>query len=867
MLAKETVQVNIEDEMRQSYLDYAMSVIVGRALPDVRDGLKPVHRRALFAMHELSNDWNKPYKKSARIVGDVIGKYHPHGDSAVYDTIVRMAQPFSLRYMLVDGQGNFGSIDGDAPAAMRYTEIRMSRLAHELLADIEKETVDFTPNYDGSEQEPAILPTRVPNLLINGSSGIAVGMATNIPPHNLREIINACLHLIEQPDGDIYELMKHVPGPDFPTAGIVNGTRGIQEAYAAGRGRVVMRARHEIETYDNGKQAIIVTELPYQVNKARLVEKIAELVKEKKIDGITELRDESDKDGMRMFIGLRRGENAEVVLNNLYSQTPMQNTFSINMVCLIDGQPRLLNLKQMLEAFLKHRREVVTRRTLFELRKARTRAHLLEGLTVALANIDEMIALIKSAPSPVEAKTYLLAITWKANLIQELLARHAKPEDARPVDLPQAVGLNGDFYQLSEEQAQAILELRLHRLTGLEKDKIFNEYQDLLQKIVELLRILRDPDRLMEVIRDELIAIREQYQDDRRTEIRHDAQDLNIEDLIDQEDMVVTLSHTGYAKAQPLSEYRAQRRGGKGKAATQVKDEDFIDKLLVANSHDTILCFSSRGKVYWLKVYELPQAGRTARGKPINNLFPLETDERITAILPVSEYAEDKFIFMATLRGTVKKTSLIEFSRPRSNGIIALDLADNDQLIGVALTDGDREVLLFSSDGKAMRFHESQVRAMGRAARGVRGIDLNENSYLVSLIIAEPDGTILTATVNGFGKRTPIDDYPLKVHRGGQGVITIKTTDRNGDVIGAVQVKDDDDVMLISNLGTLVRTPVKGISVVGRNTQGVNLIRLNGEEKLVGLERIADIDEETDSEIPNETPDAPISKEENNENT
>jgi DNA gyrase subunit A len=874
MLAKETVPVNIEDEMRQSYLDYAMSVIVGRALPDVRDGLKPVHRRALFAMHELNNDWNKPYKKSARIVGDVIGKYHPHGDSAVYDTIVRMAQPFSLRYMLVDGQGNFGSIDGDAPAAMRYTEIRMSRLAHELLADIEKETVDFTPNYDGSEQEPAILPTRVPNLLINGSSGIAVGMATNIPPHNLREIINACLFLIDQPDCEIYDLMKHVPGPDFPTAGIVNGTRGIREAYATGRGRVVMRARYEIETYDNGKQAIIVTELPYQVNKARLVEKIAELVKEKKIDGITELRDESDKDGMRMFVGLRRGENAEVVLNNLYSQTPMQNTFSINMVCLIDGQPRLLNLKQMLEAFLRHRREVVTRRTLFELRKARQRAHLLEGLTVALANIDEMITLIKAAPTPSEAKTSLLSKSWKADLIQELLSRHAKPEDARPADLPLNVGLNDDFYQLSEEQAQAILELRLHRLTGLEKDKIFNEYQDLLQKIVELLRILRDPDRLMEVIREELIAIREQYQDDRRTEIRQDSQDLNMEDLIDQEDMVVTLSHTGYAKAQPLTEYRAQRRGGKGKIATQIKDEDFIDKLLIANSHDTILCFSSRGKVYWLKVYELPQAGRTARGKPINNLLPLETDERITAILPVSEYSEDKFIFMATLRGTVKKTSLIEFSRPRSNGIIALDLAENDQLIGVALTDGNREVLLFSSDGKAMRFHENQVRAMGRTARGVRGIDLNENSHLVSLIIAEPDGTILTATVNGFGKRTPIDDYPVKVHRGGQGVITIKTNDRNGDVIGAVQVKDNNDVMLISNLGTLVRTPVKGISVVGRNTQGVNLIRLSGEEKLVGLERIEDIDETTDEiqdaqtdEILPETPVVPISEEGNNENT
>lgn len=862
MLAKETVTVNIEDEMRQSYLDYAMSVIIGRALPDVRDGLKPVHRRVLFAMHELGNDWNKPYKKSARIVGDVIGKYHPHGDSAVYDTIVRMAQPFSLRYTLIDGQGNFGSIDGDAPAAMRYTEIRMSRLAHELLADLEKETVDFVPNYDGSEREPVILPTRVPNLLINGASGIAVGMATNIPPHNLREVINACLFLLDQPDCEISELMKHLPAPDFPTAGVINGTDGLREAYATGRGRVVIRATYHLETDDHGKQAIIVTQLPYQVNKARLVEKIAELVKEKKIDGISELRDESDKDGTRIFIGLRRGENPEVVLNHLYLQTPMQNVFNINMVCLIDGQPRLLNLKQILDAFLKHRRDVVTRRTLFELQRARARAHLLEGLTVALANIDEIVALIKSAASPADAKTFLLTIPWKANLVQELLSTHANPADTRPNDLPLTIGLNGDVYQLSAEQAHAILELRLTRLTGLEKDKIFNEYKELLNKISELLHILRNPQQLTKVIREELLSIREQYQDSRRTLIRQASPHLDLADLIDQEKMVVTLSHTGYAKAQPLNEYRAQRRGGKGKTATQVKDEDFIDKLLVANSHDTILCFSSRGKVYWLKVYELPQAGRIARGKPINNLLPLAPEERITAILPVSEYAENKFVFMATWHGTVKKTPLIDFSRPRSNGIIAVDLAEHDQLIGVALTDGHREVLLFTSDGKALRFHENQVRAMGRIARGVRGIDLQPHSKLVSLIIAEPNGTILTATANGFGKRTPIDDYPLKVHRGGQGVITIKTTDRNGEVIGALQVKDSDDVMLISNLGTLVRTPVAGISVVGRNTQGVNLIRLTDGEKLVGLERIADIDETT-SEIPI----TPITEEKHHENT
>jgi DNA gyrase subunit A len=841
--AKEILPVNIEDEMRQSYLDYAMSVIVGRALPDVRDGLKPVHRRALYAMSELGNDWNKPYKKSARVVGDVIGKYHPHGDSAVYDTIVRMAQPFSLRYMLVDGQGNFGSIDGDAPAAMRYTEVRMARIAHELLADLDKETVDFTPNYDGSEEEPAVFPTKLPNLLINGSSGIAVGMATNIPPHNLTETLNACVAYVDNPEISIDELMHYLPGPDFPTAGLINGAAGIREAYHGGRGRVYMRARTEIEE-NNGRQAIIVNELPYQVNKARLVERIAELVKEKKIEGISELRDESDKDGMRIVIELRRGENSEVVLNNLYQHTAMQSVFGINMVCLVDSQPKLLNLKQIISAFIRHRREVVTRRTIFDLRKARERAHILEGLAVALANIDPIIALIKAAAGPAEAKAGLLDGLWDAAIVQEFLGRaEADPStalrasNARPAGLPAEFGLTASGYRMTEQQAQAILELRLHRLTGLEKSKIFNEYQELLTKIADLLEILESGERLMRVIREELLAIREQYQDKRRTEITDAQSALSLEDLIAPQDVVVTLSHAGYAKAQPLDVYRAQKRGGKGKAATQVKEEDFIDKLFVANTHDTILCFTSRGKVYWLKVYELPQASRNARGKPMVNLLPLENGERINAILPIKGYDEDKFVFMATRDGTVKKTALPEFSRPRTAGIIAIGLEENDQLIGVNLTDGKQEIMLFSSDGKAIRFHEEDVRSTGRASQGVRGMRLAEGARVISLIVNQGQGTILTATMNGFGKRTPVDDYPAH-GRGGQGVITIKTNERNGLVVGAIQVSDEDHVMLISNKGTLVRTPVAGISVVGRNTQGVGLIRLAEGEQLVGIEPI-----------------------------
>lgn len=838
--AKQIQPINIEDEMRQSYLDYAMSVIVGRALPDVRDGLKPVHRRALYAMSELGNDWNKSYKKSARIVGDVIGKYHPHGDSAVYDTIVRMAQPFSLRYPLIDGQGNFGSVDGDAPAAMRYTEIRMARIAHELLADIDKETVDFVPNYDGSEQEPTVLPTRLPNLLVNGSSGIAVGMATNIPPHNLRETVNACIALIDDANISIDELMQHIPGPDFPTAGIINGARGIHDAYHTGRGRIYMRARTEVEGEEGSKQAIVVTELPYQVNKARLVEKIAELVKDKKLTGISELRDESDKDGMRLVIELRRGEMPDVVLNNLYQHTAMQSVFGINMVMLDDGRPRLLNLKQILDAFLRHRREVVTRRTLFELRKARARAHILEGLAVALASIDPIIALIKAASSPNEAKIGLLEGRWDADIVGEFLSR-AGAENSRPEDLEAEFGLVDGVYRLSETQAQAILELRLHRLTGLEKDKIFSEYKALLEDIAALLAILQSPGRLMEVIRQELVEIREQYQDERRTEIQTDYSNLSLEDLISEEDVVVTLSHAGYAKAQSLDAYQAQKRGGKGKSATQMKDEDFIDKLFVANTHDTLLCFSSLGKVYWLKVYELPQAGRSARGKPIVNLLPaLEEGERVNAVLPIREYSEEHFIFMATANGTVKKTPLPAFSRPRASGIIALELAEADCLIGVSLTDGKQDVILCSSDGKAMRFDEESVRAMGRTARGVRGIKLGNGESVKSLIVTPASGstaTILTATENGYGKRTPVKEFPRK-GRGGQGVIAIKTSDRNGSVVNAALVEEDDDVMLISNRGTLVRTPVSGISLMGRNTQGVGLIRLADDELLVSLERI-----------------------------
>ncbi len=843
--AKEIFPVNIEDEMRQSYLDYAMSVIVGRALPDARDGLKPVHRRVLYAMRELGNDWNKAYKKSARVVGDVIGKYHPHGDSAVYDTIVRMAQPFSLRYMLVDGQGNFGSVDGDAPAAMRYTEVRMARIAHELQADLDKETVNFVPNYDGTEQEPAVFPTRFPNLLINGSSGIAVGMATNIPPHNLRETINACLAYIDDPNISIEGLMQHIPGPDFPTAGIINGVHGIREAYHTGRGRIYIRARASIESAEgSSRDAIIVSELPYQVNKARLIERIAELVKEKKLEGIAELRDESDKDGMRIVIEIKRGDSAEVVLNNLFQHTAMQTVFGINMVALFNGQPRLLNLRELVDIFIRHRREVITRRTVFELRKARERAHILEGLTVALANIDPIIALIKASAGPADARAGLTAQVWDASVVRELLARAEDAQAARQSD-GEGVGLLAEGYRLSDTQAQAILELRLHRLTSLEKDKIFNEYQELLVTIAGLLHILANRERLMEVIRNELTAIRDQYQDERRTTIELSYQDLSAEDLIPEEDCVVTLSHTGYAKAQPLAVYTAQKRGGRGKSATQVKDEDFIDKLFIANTHDTLLCFSNHGKVYWIKVYELPQASRNARGKPMVNLLPLAEGERVTAVQPVREYAENRFVFMATRLGTVKKTPLTEFSRPRSIGIIAIDLDEGDQLVNVDITDGERDILLFSSDGKVIRFSERDVRAIGRTARGVRGMSLVSDEdgaavNVVSLVVRHGDGAILTATMNGFGKRTPIDDYPLR-GRGGQGVISIKTSARNGAVVGALQVNDEDHVMLISNKGTLVRTPVQGISMVGRNTQGVTLIKMAGGEHLVGLECIAEL--------------------------
>lgn len=855
--AKEVIPVNLEDEMRQSYLDYAMSVIVGRALPDVRDGLKPVHRRVLFAMSELGNDWNKPYKKSARVVGDVIGKYHPHGDMAVYDAVVRMAQPFSLRYMLADGQGNFGSVDGDAPAAMRYTEVRMSKIAHELLADIDKETVNFVPNYDGAEHEPAVFPTRVPNLLVNGSSGIAVGMATNIPPHNLKEVVNACLALIVNPELEIDDLMEYIPGPDFPTAGIINGSRGIREAYHTGRGRIYVRARAEIEVNEKtGRETIAVHELPYQVNKARLLEKIVELVKDKKIEGISELRDESDKDGMRMVIEVKRGESAEVLLNNLYKQTQLQTVFGINMVALVDAQPKLLNLKQILEAFLRHRREVVTRRTIFNLRKARERAHILEGLAVALSNIDEIIDLIKRAASPAEAKEGLMARGWSPGIVSEMLTRSGA-EMSRPDDLDAALGLREGHYWLSEEQAQAILDLRLHRLTGLEKDKILEEYRELLERIADLLDILSNPERLMQVIRDELLELREAYSDERRTEINAVGEDLSLEDLIADEEVVVTLSHEGYAKAQPLDTYRAQRRGGRGKTATTMKEEDFIEKLFVASTHDTILCFSSRGRMYWLKVYQLPLASRNSRGRPMVNLLPLEDGERINAILPIREYEEGKFIFMVTSNGTVKKTPLKEFSRPRNAGIIAVDLRD-DYLVDVALTNGENEVMLFTSAGKAIRFPESDVRAMGRGAAGVRGIRLEENQQVNALLILG-EGEILTATENGYGKRTRVDEF-LAQGRGGMGVIAIQTSERNGRAIGAVQVTEGNQIMLITDGGILVRTPVAQVSVVGRNTQGVTLIRLSEGEKLVQIapilstgEEEVDTDEDAEDLVEGET--------------
>ncbi|MEJ2114495.1 MAG: DNA gyrase subunit A [Gammaproteobacteria bacterium] len=844
-IAKEILSVNLEDEMRQSYLDYAMSVIVGRALPDVRDGLKPVHRRALYAMSVLGNDWNKPYKKSARVVGDVIGKYHPHGDTAVYDTIVRMAQPFSMRYMLVDGQGNFGSVDGDSPAAMRYTEIRMAKISHEIVADLEKETVDFVPNYNDEETEPSVFPTRIPNLLANGSSGIAVGMATNIPPHNLSEVISATIELIDNPQTDHKKLMEHIPGPDFPTAALINGRAGIVEAYRTGRGRVHMRARTHIEQDEkSGRERIVVTELPYQVNKANLIIKIADLVKEKRLEGIASdgLRDESDKDGMRIVVELRRGEVSEVILNNLYKHTAMQTVFGINMVALVDGQPRLLNLKQILQAFIRHRRDVVTRRTIFELRKARERAHILEGQAVALTNIDEIIALIKKSESPAVAKEKLVAKPWKPGVVIKMLDR-AGADSSRPDDLDAKFGMYGGEYHLSPAQAQAILDLRLHRLTGLEQDKIVNDYSDLLEKIIDLLDILQNPERLLQVIKEELEEIRNQYGDVRRTEITDAQADLTMEDLIPEETVVVTLSHAGYAKSQPLDTYRAQRRGGRGKAATSVKAEDFVDQLFVANTHDTILCFSSRGKVYWLKVYTLPQAGRTARGKPIVNLLPLQEDERINVVLPVKEYSEDEYVVMVASSGTVKKTKLTEFSRPRASGILAVDLRENDRLIGVEVTDGKTDILLVGDTGKAIRFNEDDVRAMGRNATGVRGIKLAEGQQVVSLSTIKDNMSstdVLVATENGYGKRTVMGEYPVQ-KRGGQGVIAIQTSGRNGSVVGAVAVSDDDEIMLITDSGTLVRTPVKDVSQMGRNTQGVRLIRLAEEERLVEVEKIENL--------------------------
>lgn len=836
--AKEVLQVNIEGEMKQSYLDYAMSVIVGRALPDVRDGLKPVHRRVLFAMSELGIEWNRAYKKSARVVGDVIGKYHPHGESAVYDALVRMAQSFSMRAMLIDGQGNFGSVDGDSPAAMRYTEVRMARIAHELLADIDKETVDFVANYDESEHEPTVFPARLPNLLVNGSSGIAVGMATNIPPHNLIEVVDACLAYLDDASIDIPGLMAHLPGPDFPTAAIISGAVGIREAYHTGRGRIYVRARVVIEEESpSGKPRLIVIELPYQVNKARLLEKIAQLVKDKRVEGISELRDESDKDGMRMVIELRRGEIPDVILNNLYQHTQLQSVFGINMVGLVDGQPRLLNLKQIVEAFVRHRREVVTRRAIFELRKARARAHILEGLAVALANIDTIIELIKGSANPAEARARLLERSWPPGKVPEMLAR-AGAEASRPDQLAPNLGLIEAGYRLSEPQAKAILDLQLQRLTGLEQEKILSEFDELLTVIEDLLEILNDPDRLKNVIRDELVGLQEKFGDKRRTEIVDDHTSFNPEDFITPEEVVVTLSHAGYVKWQPVDAYQAQRRGGKGKSATRMKDEDFIDNLFIANTHDSILCFSSRGKVYWMKVYEVPQASRTARGRPIVNLLPLDTDERISAILPVQDFEQAGFVLMATELGTVKKTPLKDFSRPRSTGIIALDLHGDDELVGVAITDGGREIMLASSGGKMIRFHEKQVRAMGRTARGVRGIRLPVGERVISLIIAE-EGTVLTATENGYGKCTDIGEFRQQ-GRGGQGIISIQTSERNGGVVDSLLVNRSDEIVLITDGGKLVRTRVAEVNVQGRNTQGVRLISLNEGERLVGLDRLVD---------------------------
>ncbi len=844
---QEVTRVSIEDEIKQSYLDYAMSVIVGRALPDARDGLKPVHRRVLFAMNELGNDWNKPYKKSARVVGDVIGKYHPHGDTAVYDTIVRMAQPFSMRSVLVDGQGNFGSIDGDAPAAMRYTEVRMSKLAHALLANLDEDTVDFSPNYDETEFAPVVLPSRIPNLLINGASGIAVGMATNIPPHNLAEVINACIALIDSPELTIDELIEIVPGPDFPTAAIINGRAGIIEAYRTGRGRISLRARTDVETNEStGRQSLIVNELPYQVNKARLIERIAELVRDKRIEGISGLRDESDKDGMRIVIELKRGEVPEVVLNNLYAHTPMQNVFGINMVALIDNQPKTLNLLEILECFLSHRREVVTRRSLFRLRKSRARAHVLEGLVVALANIDDMIALIKASATPAEAKEGLTARSWAPGAIQAILDKVGDTA-CRPEGLAEGLGFVDGGYFLSAEQAQAILELRLHRLTALEQDKLLQEFDQLLDAIQALLEILNSPARLMEVIREELLEMKEQFADERRTEIMASQNDLTIEDLITEEQVVVTLSHQGYVKYQPLSAYQAQRRGGKGKAATHVKEEDFVERLVIASTHDTLLCFSNYGKLYWIKAYQLPLAGRISRGKPIVNVLPLADGEVIHAMLPVREYTVGYFVFMATQRGTVKKVPLEAFSRPRSNGIIAVDLLDGDQLIGVGITDGAKHIMLFSDAGKVIRFDENLIRPMGRTARGVRGIRLGDSQAVISLVVAEAEGTILTATEFGYGKRTAVDEYRV-TGRGGQGVISIQVNERNGRVVRALQVNEADEAMLITTKGTLVRVRMNEISVIGRNTQGVRLMNLSDGEQVVGMQRIEELEEDLDVE-------------------
>jgi DNA gyrase subunit A len=866
-LAKEIVPVNIEDELKGSYLDYAMSVIVGRALPDVRDGLKPVHRRVLYAMDVLGNDWNKAYKKSARVVGDVIGKYHPHGDTAVYDTIVRMAQPFSLRYMLVDGQGNFGSVDGDSAAAMRYTEIRMAKISHSILADLDKETVDFVPNYDGTEHIPAVMPTRIPNLLVNGTSGIAVGMATNIPPHNLTEVISGCLALIENSELTIEELMEFIPGPDFPTAGIISGRAGIHEAYNTGRGKIKIRARAEIEVDEkSGKETIVVHELPYQVNKARLIEKMAELVKEKRLEGISALRDESDKDGMRMVVEIKRGEVGEVVLNNLYKLTQMQVSFGLNMVALTDGQPKLFNLKEMLEAFLLHRREVVTRRTIFELRKARDRAHILEGLSIALANIDPIIELIKNSANRKEAEEKLISQGWQLGNVSGMLER-AGTNAARPEWLEPEFGIRDGLYYLTSEQAKAIVELQIYKLSGMEHEKILSEYKELLELIAELMHILASPERLMEVIREELELIRDEFGDERRTEITNASHDLSLEDLINEEDVVVTLSHEGYVKYQALTDYEAQRRGGKGKAATKMKQEDFIERLLVANTHDTILCFSNRGKLYWLKVYQLPLASRTARGRPIVNLLPLESDERITAILPVREYEDDKFIIMATASGTVKKTALTAYKNQRANGIIALNLRDDDTLIGVDITNGENDIMLFSDEGKVVRFNEKKrdsetgeikidpetgeqmwaLKPIGRTATGVRGMKLEGDQKVVSLIVPKNDGPVLTVTENGYGKRTALDEYPAK-SRATKGVVSIKVSERNGKVVGAVQVEENDEIMMITDNGTLVRTRVNEVSIIGRNTQGVRLIRTAEDEHVVALQRIDEI-EDADEEF------------------